>query len=220
LKVERVTYSKALLIARDATPLDVEERIAEAESTTWQKVAQRAEAEEREREREEGEITVEGSEESVDVIVEAVLDARRQILALGGESATEERALQRIADRFVAVWEVPLGRAEWRKAWEKEVLLRHGGLCAVPGCTRAACHKHHIEFQQDDGPDVDWNCLGVCKFHHLLCIHGGRLTVRGRAGEYLVFTFLDSTLTPWAKFEMRGDDDVCRVEVGLAQAAH
>ncbi len=215
LKTGRVTYSKALLISRDATPLDVDERIAEAESTTWQKVKQRADREEREAERLNEEIAVEGPEVAVDVVTEAVDDARRQILALGAEKVTEGAAMARIADHFVAVYEIPLGRAEWRNAWQKSVLMRHGGLCAVPGCTRAARDNHHIIYQSKHGPDEPWNMVGCCRFHHQRCIHRGLLTVRGRGGEVLVWRFVDSSLTPWAEFEAVSDVEVC---VGLDAA--
>ena len=218
MKTGRITYSKALLISRDATLLDVEERIAEAESTTWQKVGQRAEREERESERAREEIECEGPRPAMDVVTEAVLDARRQILALGEENASEGEAQARIGDHFVAVHEVRLNRAEWRNAWEKGVLMRHGGLCAVPGCTRAARDSHHIWFQSHDGPDVHWNCVAVCWFHHKRCIHRGLLVVRGRGGEYLIWKFVDATLTPWAEFETVGDDEVRLVGAGLPAA--
>ncbi len=215
MKAGRITYSKALLISRDATPLDVDQRIREAASTTWQQVNERAEREEREAERANEEIEVEGPEPSVDVVTRAVRDARRQILALGEEKVTEGEAMAHIADHFVKVYEVPLGRAEWRNEWQKSVLVRHGGLCAVPGCTRAARDNHHITFRSKNGPDEPFNCLAVCWCHHKRCIHKGLLLVRGRGGEYLVWKFVDATLTPWAEFVTVGDDDVRVVGVGL-----
>jgi len=218
MKAGRVTYSKALLISRDATPLDVEERIAEAESTTWQKVKERATREEREAERINEEIEVEAPEVAVDVVTEAVQDARRQILALDEEKATEGAAMARIAKHFAKVYEIPLGRAEWRNAWQKNVLMRYGGICAVPGCTRAARDNHHIIFQSKHGPDEPWNMVATCKFHHQRCIHRGLLIVRGRGGEVLVWRFVDSTLTPWAEFKAVGDDEVRVVSVGLDAA--
>ena len=120
-----------------------------------------------------------------------------------------------MANHFVAVHEVPLGRAGWRNSWQKGVLMRHGGLCAVPGCTRAARDNHHITFRSNNGPDEAWNMVACCWFHHKRCIHKGLLLVRGRGGEYLVWKFVDATLTPWAEFETVGDDDVRVVGVGL-----
>ena len=42
--------------------------------------------------------------------------------------------------------------------------------------------------------------------------------VRGRGGEYLIWRFLDATLTPWAEFETIGDDEVRLVDAGLPAA--
>jgi len=218
LKSGRVTYSKALLIARNATLLDVEERIAEAEGTTHQKVKQRVEREDREAERANEEREDQGPRRAMDVIMDALLSARRQMFALKGVKLSEGEAQARIGDHFVSVHEVRLNRAEWRNAWEKGVLMRHGGLCAVPGCTRAARDNHHLRLQSHGGPDVAWNCVAVCWFHHKRCIHNGLLIVRGRGGEYLIWKFVDATLTPWAEFETVGDDEVLLVGAGSPTA--
>ncbi len=218
LKSGRVTYSKALLIARNATLLDVEERIAEAEGTTHQKVKQRVEREDREAERANEEREDQGPRRAMDVIMDALLSARRQMFALESVKLSEGEAQARIGDHFVSVHEVRLNRAEWRNAWEKGVLMRHGGLCAVPGCTRAARDNHHLRLQSHGGPDVDWNCVAVCWFHHKRCIHNGLLIVRGRGGEYLIWKFVDATLTPWAEFETVGDDEVLLVGAGSPTA--
>jgi len=218
LKSGRVTYSKALLIARNATLLDVEERIAEAEGTTHQKVKQRVEREDREAERANEEREDQGPRRAMDVIMDALLSARRQMFALESVKLSEGEAQARIGDHFVSVHEVRLNRAEWRNAWEKGVLMRHGGLCAVPGCTRAARDNHHLRLQSHGGPDVAWNCVAVCWFHHKRCIHNGLLIVRGRGGEYLIWKFVDATLTPWAEFETVGDDEVLLVGAGSPTA--
>jgi hypothetical protein len=125
-------------------------------------------------------------------------------------------ALARIADHYVSVWEEPLQRADWRRKWEREALMRHGGLCAVPGCTRRARHLHHIVFRSRGGPDRPWNTVAVCWAHHRLCIHRGTLTVRGRGGEHLVWVFRTRDLVPRSEWETRGRDDVRRRPLGAS----
>ena len=66
------------------------------------------------------------------------------------------------------------------------VFARHGGLCAVPGCSQAAQHEHHIEFRSQGGTDEVTNLIALCASHHLRCVHTGRLIVRGREGQYRV----------------------------------
>ena len=203
----RLTYTKVLLVARHATRADVEERIAAAAKTTHQQVKESVVREEDQKDRERGVRKETGPTAALKVVAEAIESAQRQFLALGEEIGRGE-AQARIADYFAKVWEIPLKRAEWRNKWQKEVLLRHGGLCAVPGCTRPARDLHHIIFRSKGGPDVAVNCLAVCKFHHKRCIHKGLLIVRGRGGERLVWQFKDQTLMTWAEWMTLGDDEV------------
>jgi hypothetical protein len=133
MKSGRVTYSKALLIAKNATLLDVEQRITEAEGTTHQKVKERVDREDRVTERANEEREDQGPRRAMDVVMDALLSARRQIFALEGVKVSEGEAQARMGDHFVKVHEVRLKRSEWRNAWEKGVLMRLGGLCAVPG---------------------------------------------------------------------------------------
>jgi hypothetical protein len=107
-------------------------------------------------------------------------------------------------------------KEDWRTPWKRKALLRFGGLCAVPWCTRAAKHLHHIEFQRDGGPDTPENTIGVCGCHHLLCIHRGRLTVRGKAGELLVWVLKDQDLRPYEAWETLGTGEVRHVPLGTA----
>ena len=82
------------------------------------------------------------------------------------------------------------------------------GGAAVPGCTRAATHLHHIVFRCDGGEDTPANMLALCKAHHCKCIHGNRLVVRGHGGEHLLWTLKGRDATPWQEWETRGADDV------------
>ncbi len=206
----RLTYTKVLLVARHATSADVEERIAAAAKTTHQQVKEGVVREEDQKDREQGVRKETGPSAALKVVAEAIDSARRQFLALGEEIGRGE-AQARIGDHFVKVWEIPLKRAEWRNKWQKDVLLRTGGLCAVPGCTRPARDLHHITFRSRGGPHAAFNCIGVCWFHHKRCIHKGLLEVRGRGGQRLVWQIRDQTLMTWAEWETLGDDEVQEV---------
>jgi len=205
----RVTYSKALLLAKDATPASLEARIAEAESTTWQQLDREATEREERRNRALGLRRLWGPKESVETVAAAVLSAQRWSEEVRGARIDPGEALALIADHFVEVWEVHrpprrMSRARWR------VLTRHGGLCAVPGCTRPAQHVHHIVFRSRLGPEEPWNEVGVCAPHHLHGIHKGYLTVRGRAGERLTWALGSSRIGAFESWTTLGDDDVRR----------
>ena len=83
----------------------------------------------------------------------------------------------------------------------REVMLRHGGMCAVPTCTRRAEHVHHIVYRSRGGPEQAWNEVALCLAHHLYGVHRGYVTVRGRAGERLVWRL------PLGDWITRADDD-------------
>jgi len=68
------------------------------------------------------------------------------------------------------------------------VIERDGYLCAVPGCSsRRNLHDHHVTFRSAGGSDAPANRITLCAFHHLRCLHAGRLRVHGRAPDGLVF---------------------------------
>jgi len=85
--------------------------------------------------------------------------------------------------------------------------MRKGGLCSVPGCSRAAVHVHHVVFRSRGGPLEEWNEIGICAVHHLHGIHIGYLEVSGRAGERLEWRL--ATGEAWVTL---GDDDVFRAD--------
>ncbi|MHC4547874.1 MAG: HNH endonuclease, partial [Planctomycetota bacterium] len=92
----------------------------------------------------------------------------------------------------------------------RQVLMRHGGLCAVPGCSRPAEHVHHVTFRSRGGSHDPANEVAVCAVHHLRGIHRGYLTVAGRAGERLVWRLGTSEAVPLEEWVTEGDDDVRR----------
>jgi hypothetical protein len=68
------------------------------------------------------------------------------------------------------------------------VIERDGYRCAVPGCTsRRNLHDHHIAFRSAGGSDAPDNRVTLCAFHHLRCLHAGRIRIRGQAPDGLVF---------------------------------
>jgi hypothetical protein len=212
----RLTYSKALLVAKDAGPFDVVERIEEAQSRTWQGLERESNEKERRRNRAAGVRRIWGPKDAAETISEAISCARRWSEEQGEVIGAGE-ALARIADYAVEVWldhseeKEKLGRKERDR---RDVLMRNRGLCSVPGCSRAADHDHHVKYRSRGGCDEIWNRVGVCLPHHLHGIHRGYLTVTGRAGEHLVWKMgVTEELVPLEVWVTEGDDDVRRAKV-------
>lgn len=215
----RLTYSKALLVAKDATPVDVRERIREAGNTTWQQLDRESTASEERRNRAVGVRRVWGPRDAAGVIVDAISSARA-LAAAYGECIDAGEALAVVADHFIAVWDAHRQRPRISRD-RRYVLMRHGGLCAVPGCSRSAQHEHHVQFRSRGGSDDAANRVAVCAAHHLQGIHRGYLTVAGRAGERLVWDLGTGdgkpSLETWVT---HGDDDVrLEEEVHLRESA-
>jgi hypothetical protein len=64
--------------------------------------------------------------------------------------------------------------------------------CQNPRCRKITIrvHSHHIWFQEDDGPDDDWNLIALCPACHLRGIHSWRMRLV-RIGDWLVWTYGD-----------------------------
>ncbi|MHC4342176.1 MAG: hypothetical protein ACYSX0_18415 [Planctomycetota bacterium] len=209
----RLSFSKALLVAKGATPHNVNERIEEACSTTWQQMERDTTKEEDRRNREAGVRRVWGPKDAAETMALAIASAQALHAELG-EPIDEGEAVAAIADHFVEVWsehekgiEMGLHPESRRKA-----LMRHGGLCAVPGCSRPAEHLHHGVYRSRGGPDAGWNLIGICSPHHLHGVHKGYLTVKGRAGELLVWRLGLHDAVPLEEWVTSGDDDVRRLD--------
>ncbi|HJL20181.1 MAG TPA: hypothetical protein RMH99_31230, partial [Sandaracinaceae bacterium LLY-WYZ-13_1] len=65
-----------------------------------------------------------------------------------------------------------------RPAVRRAVARRHGNVCAVPGCTNATCHVHHLEPRAEGGSHGPDNLIWICDSHHR-AVHDGRLVIRG-----------------------------------------
>jgi hypothetical protein len=179
LRSGRLSYEQARLVARVATPADVDSRIEAAAASTC--IAYRRELDQEEERQlwRAGELRAVVPEGVDSLLADAIRAARahfRQVLTPG-------QALVAIAVHFIQTWgpEVRrlLGAAD-------EVILRDGGLCQVPGCSLPAAHVHHIRFRSANGSEESWNKVSLCAVHHLLGVHMGNIHVSGRApGELL-----------------------------------
>jgi len=213
LRAGTISFAKALLVAQDATPADVADRIAKAAATTWQQTARESGAEEKRKNRARGRRRLWGPTDANETIAVAIASARALALQ-GGRAITPGEALACIADHFRIVWSehdrLCDGESGRRMRERREVLGRCGGLCAVPGCSRAAVHDHHIVFRSQGGSDELRNRTGLCAAHHLRGVHGGRLKVVGCAGERLLWS-VEGDGDAFGLWVTEGEDDLRRV---------
>jgi hypothetical protein len=118
--------------------------------------------------------------------VDALLaDALRSARACSERGLTPGEALVAVALHFIRTWKAAVGR---RIEATDRVVLRDGGLCRIPGCSRAADHVHHVVPRSACGPLEPWNELSLCAVHHLRGVHGGSVRITGRAPDGLHFT--------------------------------
>ena len=89
-----------------------------------------------------------------------------------------------MAAHFVETWGAVL---KARPTPQRRAVERDGGLCQVPGCSRAAAHAHHVRFRSAGGTDEAGNLVALCAAHHLHGVHRGWVRVRGRAPDALVW---------------------------------
>ena len=78
-------------------------------------------------------------------------------------------------------------------ATRRQVMLRDGGKCVVPGCRQATwVDVHHLTWREDGGGHDASNLAVTCSVHHA-AIHEGRLLV-DREATGLVFRHGDGTI--------------------------
>jgi hypothetical protein len=184
-------------------------RIEEAAGTSWQQIERDSTEAEARRDRALGLRRIWGPKEAMEMLALAVSAAMARDPGL---SAGE--ALAVLADHYVSTWERTRKRRRTPR-WREEVLARTGGLCAAPGCTRAAEHVHHVVFRSEGGSDEPSNLVGLCWVHHQRGVHFGVLTVTGRAGERLVWRLPGSEV--WIT---EGNDRVRRLRPDVHRAEH
>jgi hypothetical protein len=122
----RLTYTKALLVAKHATPHDIEERIAKAAATTCQQTERETTKEEDEKNRAEGARRLWGPEDAMQTVIDAILSAQAAWLETHGEPTDAGQALALVAAYFLKVHEEHHPRRSMSKK-RREVLMREGG---------------------------------------------------------------------------------------------
>jgi hypothetical protein len=91
--------------------------------------------------------------------------------------------LEALLDHAIATWLEAGTQFEDYADFERD-----GYRCTVPGCTaRRSLQSHHIRFRSAGGPDVSWNRTTLCAYHHHRGVHAGRIGIRGRAPDALVY---------------------------------
>jgi hypothetical protein len=91
--------------------------------------------------------------------------------------------LEAMLDHAIATW-LEAG-ARFRDYADFE---RDDWRCTVPGCTaRRNLQSHHLRFRSAGGPDRSWNRTTLCAFHHQRGVHGGTVSIVGRAPHRLVY---------------------------------
>lgn len=106
-----------------------------------------------------------------------------------------------LLEDFVKTWDDPSGMP---KRAGDSTYHRDGLRCMVPGCTvRSGLQEHHIWFRSRCGPDEDWNCITVCKWHHHQGLHGSLLACWGSAPLGLVWRLGRAGVGEWYRNERR-----------------
>ncbi len=178
----RLSYSKALVLARNHAGGSIEAAIADAEARPCLDLQREAEAEEDRHRCARGEMRLFGPPEFFLVLEEAIRAAQEAQLTFGAVPIGPGEALSRIARHFVEVWEPLAPKVSGRR---RRVVERSEGLCATPGCSRSIDHLHHLKFRSRGGDDSDENLVGLCAAHHLRGVHQGRIRVRPRGAHLL-----------------------------------
>jgi len=180
LRSRRLSYVQARLVARVATPTDVAARIEDAAGKPCIALVRDLEEEARLQMWNAGQLRASVPEDAESLLLEAIRAARLH----AGRPLAAGEALVEIARHFVRTWAPEVLRLV---KGADPVVLRDGGLCQVPGCSRPAAQVHHLWYRSAGGPLVDWNELSMCLPHHLLGVHAGNLLVAGRAPDGLTF---------------------------------
>ena len=127
---------------------------------------------------------------------------RRALERETGRLPSEGEAFQAMLDHALREWGV---NDPWLARWAKRVssvFERDDWRCTVPGCSsRRNLHAHHIVFRSLGGGDEPENLTTLCAFHHQRGVHGGVITVRGRAPHALTYEVgLRPGLPPLARY--------------------
>jgi hypothetical protein len=180
LRSRRLSFEQVRLVARFATRGDVSDRIASAAGKPCIALAREGEAEEHLQMRNAGELRAVVPEEAEELLEDAIRSARLH----ARRPLTPGEALVEIGLHFVFTWKHEILRLVGAA---DPVVLRDGGLCTVPRCSRAADHVRHVRFRAAGGPREPWNETSLCAIHHLRGVHAGNVGISGRAPDGLAF---------------------------------
>ena len=208
MRTRQLTYTKALLVAKDATPEDVVRRIRDAEQTSWKQTSRESQEGEDRQNLEAGIRRIWGTEASMETVKAAIAVAKEVIFEQTGHRITTGEALGVVAAHFEDEWRDPVRRKRV-KPLRRKAMARTKFICANPTCSNAAHHAHHIVYKSRQGPDILTNLTGLCLDCHRR-IHNKQLTVEGRAGERLLWRIWRGK-GRWELWETTGDDDVKRL---------
>jgi len=104
-----------------------------------------------------------------------------------GAPAFDSTCLFILCAHFIGTWEDdPVVKRSLSRS--QKIRKRDLGRCTAPGCSRRAVQAHHVEHRSHGGGDEDENQTGLCAYHHLVGIHGGFMTVAGKAPDQLAWT--------------------------------
>jgi len=99
------------------------------------------------------------------------------------EALVARLGLEVMLDHAIATWLEAGAQFEDYADFERD-----GFRCTIPACTaRRNLQSHHIRFRSACGPDAAWNRTTLCAVHHHRGVHAGRLAIRGRAPDGLVY---------------------------------
>ena len=118
----------------------------------------------------------------------ALCTFRRALERETGRLPSVGEAFQAMLHHALRSWGVDEPWLARRMKRVSPVFERDGWQCTVPGCTsQRNLHAHHIVFRSAGGGDDPENLTTLCVFHHQRGVHGGLVTVRGRAPHALGF---------------------------------
>jgi hypothetical protein len=109
-------------------------------------------------------------------------EACRAVRRAAGQWFSPGECFGKMCARFIEIWRQPRGRS----TRQKKVRDRDGGLCRIPGCSRAAADVHHIIFRSRGGGHALGNQVSLCAAHHH-AIHMGWIRVWGEAPHRLTW---------------------------------
>ncbi|MCU0727326.1 MAG: HNH endonuclease [Planctomycetes bacterium] len=220
----KLTFSKALIVARRARPEDVEERIAKATMKSCQDVERAATEEEDREDRARGHRRVWGPREAMVTVAMSIQSAKDWWLRETGETLDDGKALALTGAYFIVEDQAHAAGRPRRRRRRWIVMMRKDGLCQTPMCGGRAVHGHHIRFRSHRGGDEVTNQIGLCAFCHNL-VHLGFLKITGLAGDRLLFEFAgpDDPAEIWVT-EGENDtrkiwDDSMEIDAAEARAA-